>query len=165
MPTCGISARWSAANAVSEHIDLAEEVRCRIAELDNSVPGSIGEMMNFQVVEYDPEHNDLVMICETMPWMRNFAGTLHGGLCATILDQAMGLVSYCLKDGEGTAPAVQLGVDYHRPLHPGEQVIVKVHVVSVTRSLMNLTAEAFQASCPEKICLSGSGIYFFKPKV
>lgn len=68
-------------------------------------------------------------------------------------------------EGEGSAPAVHLSVDYHRPLHPGEQVIVKVHVVSVTRSLTKLTAEAFQASSPEKICLSGSGVYFFKPKV
>ena len=151
-------------SAVSEALDLGEKVRRRIAEVDASVPGSIGEMMNFQVVSYDREQETIVMPCQTMPWMRNFAGTLHGGLCATILDQAMGFVSYCLKAGEGAAPTVQLGVDYHRPLHPGEQVIVKVHVVSATRSLMNLTAEAYQASCPEKICLSGSGIYFFKPK-
>ena len=88
--------------------------------------------------------------------------TLHGGLCATILDQAMGFVSYCLKAGEGTAPAVHLSVDYHRPLRPGERVKVTVRVVSVTRNLMNLTAEACQESHPEKICLSGSGVYFFK---
>ena len=102
------------------------------------------------------------MTCQTMPWMRNPAGTLHGGLCATILDQAMGFVSYCLKAGEGTAPAVHLSVDYHRPLRPGERVKVTVRVVSVTRNLMNLTAEACQESHPEKICLSGSGVYFFK---
>ena len=96
--------------------------------------------------------------------MRNSAGTLHGGLCATILDQAMGFVAHCLKPGEGAAPTVQLAVDYHRPLHPGENVIVKVHVVSVTRSLMNLTVEAVQESNPDKICLSGSGIFFYRPK-
>lgn len=151
-------------SAVSEPMDLGEKVRQRIAEVDASVPGSICEMMEFKVTGYDPEHQDITMTCKTMPWMRNFAGTLHGGLCATILDQAMGFVSYCLKAGEGAAPTVQLEVDYHRPLHPGEDVIVKVHVVSATRSLMNLTAEAFQESAPEKICLSGSGIYFYKAK-
>ena len=165
MPTFGTSVKWSAVNAVSEPNGLAEKVRRRIADFNASVPGSIGEMMNFQVVAYDHAHDDIVMTCQTMPWMRNFAGTLHGGLCATILDQAMGFISYCLMEGEGAAPAVHLSVDYHRPLHPGEQVIVKVHVVSVTRSLTKLTAEAFQASSPEKICLSGSGVYFFKPKV
>ena len=151
-------------NAASEEINFGEKVRRRIADFNASVPGSIGEMMNFQVVAYDHAHDDIVMTCQTMPWMRNFAGTLHGGLCATVLDQAMGFVSYCLMDGEGTAPAIKLSVDYHRPLHPGEQVIVKVHVISVTRSLAKLNAEAFQASCPKKICLSGSGIYFFNQK-
>ena len=142
--------------------DLGERVRRRIAEVNSAVPGSIAEMLSFRFVSQ--ENDVIVMTCQTMPWMRNPAGTLHGGLCATILDQAMGFVSYCLKAGEGTAPAVHLAVDYHRPLHPGEQVHVRVRVVNVSRTLMNLTAEAYQASCPEKICLSGSGVYFFKPR-
>ena len=161
MPTCGTSARSSAASAVNKQNDLGEKVRCRIAQVNAGVPGSIAEMLNFQFVSC--EHNDVVMTCRTLPWMRNPAGTLHGGLGATILDQAMGFVSYCLKPGEGIAPAVHLSVDYHRPLYPGEEVVVKVHTVSITRSLMNLTAEVCRASCPEKICLSGAGVYFFKP--
>ena len=135
----------------------------RIAQITEEVPGSIGDMMQFQLIECDEGKGDYTFSCKTLPWMRNYAGTLHGGLCATILDQAMGFVSYCLKPGPGTAPTVQIEVDYHRPLHPGEDVIVKVHVVTATRSLMNLTAEAMQMSNPEKICLSGSGIYFYKP--
>lgn len=150
----------SAASVVNNLSDLGERVRSRIAQVNASVPDTIVEMMHFQFVSC--EHDDIVMTCQTMPWMRNPAGTLHGGLCATILDQAMGFVSYCLKDGEGSAPAVHLSVNYHRPLHPGERVIVKVHVVSATRSLMNLTAEAYQESCPEKVCLSGSGMYYHK---
>ena len=142
--------------------DLGEKVRRRITEVNAAAPGSIAEMMNFRFESC--ANGDIVLTCQTMPWMRNPAGTLHGGLCATILDQAMGFVSYCLKAGEGTAPAIHLAVDYHRPLCPGEQVYVRVHVVNVSRNLMNLTAEAYQAFCPEKICLSGSGVYFFKPR-
>lgn len=148
---------------MNECIDLAEKVRRRIAQVDASIPGSIAEMLRFEVVGEDK--GDIVMTCGTMPWMRNSAGTLHGGLCATILDQAMGFVSCCLKEGNDIAPTVQMSISYHRPLHPGEQVIVKVHVVSVTHSLMNLTAEASQATCPEKICLSGSSMYFVRQKM
>ena len=138
---------------------MGEKVRRRVAEV-NAAPGSIAGMMNFRLESC--ANGDIVFTCQTMPWMRTPAGTLHGGLCATILDQAMGFVAYCLKAGEGTAPTVHLSVDYHRPLHPGEGVEVTVRVVSVTRNLMNLTAEACQESHPEKICLSGSGVYFFK---
>lgn len=148
---------------MNECIDLAEKVRRRIAQVDASIPGSIAEMLRFEVVGEDK--GDIVMTCGTMPWMRNSAGTLHGGLCATILDQAMGFVSCCLKEGNDIAPTVQMSISYHRPLHPGEQVVVKVHVISVTHSLMNLTAEASQATCPEKICLSGSGMYFVRQKM
>ena len=145
---------------VNERNDLGEKVRRRVSEV-NAAPGSIAGMMNFRLESC--ANGDIVFTCQTMPWMRNPAGTLHGGLCATILDQAMGFVAYCLKAGEGTAPTVHLSVDYHRPLHPGEGVEVTVRVVSVTRSLIKLTAEAYQASRPERICLSGSGVYFFKP--
>ena len=94
--------------------------------------------------------------------MRNPAGTLHGGLGATVLDQAMGLIPYCLKTEAGTAPAVQLSVNYHRPLIPGTEVLVKVHVVSATRSLITLSAEARSKENPEKLCLSGTGLYLWK---
>lgn len=147
-------------NAVN---DVEAAVRRRVAQISEAVPGSIGDMMHFQLLECDPGSGDYTFSCQTAGWMRNFAGTLHGGMCATILDQAMGFIAYCLKPGEGTAPTVQMEVDYHRPLNPGEDVLVKVHVVTATRSLMNLTVEAMQASHPDKISLSGSGIYFYKP--
>ena len=161
MPTCGTSARLSAVNAENEHSDLSERLRSRMAQINESEPESIAGMLGFQLVSW--ENGDITMTCRTMPWMRNPAGTLHGGMCAAILDQAMGFVAYSLREGEGIAPSVHLAVDYHRSLRPGEPVTVKVHVVSVTRRFFSLTAQASQMSSPEKICLSGSGMYYFKP--
>ena len=143
--------------------NIEEILRRRIAQISEVVPGSIGDIMHYELVECDPEKGDYLMSCRTEEWMRNFAGTLHGGLCATVLDQAMGFVSYCMKAGEGTAPTVQLSVNYHRPLIPGTEVMVRVHVVSMTRSLMSLSAEAWEKDNPEKLCLSGTGLYFYKP--
>lgn len=140
--------------------DFDETVRRRIREVDEAVPESIGAMMDYHVTAWDSAAETLTMTCKTFPWMRNFAGTLHGGLCATVVDQAMGFVSYCLKHQSGTAPTVELNVDYHRPITPGEPVTVKVSIVSVTRSLIRLRSEAWQ----EKLCLTATGIYFNKPK-
>lgn len=149
-------------SAVNVGSEMEQRLHDRIAQISREVPGSIGDILKFSLVNCQTETGDFELSCWTEPWMRNFAGTLHGGLCATILDQAMGFVSYCLKDGKGAAPTVQLEVDFLRPLIPGEEVLVKVHVVSETKTLMNLTAEAVLASHPDKICLSGSGIYYFK---
>ena len=143
--------------------EIAALLRRRLEELRTAAPDSIGAVMDFELLSCDSEAGEYVFRCKTMPWMRNILGTLHGGLCATALDQAMGFVAHCIKPGEGTAPTIQMQVSYHRPLISGEDVIVKVWVVSATRSLMSFRAEAFQASRPEKLCLSGSATYFYKP--
>ncbi len=141
---------------------LEEIVRNRLEEIHTAAPESIGALMNFRLLSCDTRAGEYTMRCATLPWMRNIPGTLHGGMCATILDQAMGFIAYCVKPGEGIAPTVQLQVSYHRSLIPGEDVLVKVNVKSVTRSLMHLSAEAYSVNTPEKLCLSGNAVFFFK---
>ncbi len=141
---------------------LGERVQDRIAELHRIAPGSIGDLMGYQVLSADAD--TLRLRCKTFDWMRNGPGTLHGGMCATVVDQAMGFVAYCIKPGQGTAPTVQMQVEYHRPLIPGESVLVDVQVVSQTRSLMHLRSEAYPESRPEKVCLTASATYFYKPE-
>lgn len=96
-------------------------LRRRIAQVSELAPDSIGDMLHFELLDCDPEAGDYFLSCRTETWMRNPAGTLHGGLGATVLDQAMGLIPYCLKTGAGIAPTVQLSVNYHRPLNPGQR--------------------------------------------
>ena len=138
-------------------------LRERLAEIHTAAPDSIGAIMDYELLSCAPEAGEYAFRCKTMPWMRNIPGTLHGGICATVLDQAMGFVAYCIKPGEGIAPTIQLQVSYHRALIPGEDVIVRVWAVSKTKSLMSFRAEAYQAARPEKLCLSGSATYFYKP--
>ena len=144
-------------------MEIEQSLRRRLEELQNTAPDSIGAVMDFELVSCDPKAGEYMFRCKTMPWMRNSAGTLHGGICATVLDQAMGFVAYCVMPGEGIAPTIQMQVSYHRALIPGEDIVVKVWTVSVTKSLMSFRAEAFQTSKPEKLCLSGSATYSYKP--
>ena len=142
--------------------DISQELKLRLAQLHSAAPGSIGDMLQFVLVSYDPEASIYELRCKTMDWMRNIAGTLHGGMCATLVDQAMGCVAYCAKPGEGIAPTVEMNVNYHRPLIPGEDVLIRVELVSVTRHLMHLRSEAFRVDYPHKPCISATGVYFYK---
>ena len=142
-------------------IDLEEELRLRLEQLHTCAPGTIGDMLGLELVDCDPPAGSYMMRCQTQPWMRNIAGTLHGGLCATLVDQAMGCVAYCAKPGEGTAPTVELNVSYHRPLIPGEDALIRVRLVSTGRHLLHLAAEVFRADAPEKLCLSATAVYFY----
>ena len=151
-------------NMANNQTNMETLIRSRIAMLSAMAPNSIGDQFAFDLVECCPEKDEYTLSCKTAPWMRNPSGILHGGVCATILDQAMGYLAYCVKPGEGTAPTVQLQVSYHRPLIPGEDVVVRVKVLSVTKSLISLRSEAALASCPDRLCVSASATFFYKEK-
>ena len=134
----------------------------RLETLHTHGAGTIGDMLDLRLVDCDLEKGEFLLQCQTQEWMRNIAGTLHGGMCATLVDQSMGCVAYCAKPGEGAAPTIEMNVSYHRPLIPGEDVLIRVQLVSVSRSLMHLRSEAYLISQPDKLCISASGVYFYK---
>ena len=142
--------------------NMEELLHQRMRKIQTAAPGSVGDMLQLELVSCDENRKEYTFLSRTDHWLRNIAGTLHGGMCATIMDQTMGLVAFCCKPGEGIAPTIEFQLSYHRPLIPGEDVLVRVRVLSVTRSLIRLSAEAYLASSPERICLSASGTYFYK---
>ena len=148
---------------MSEEIELDEPSVARsIAGLHTKAPGSVGDLFEFQVLEECREKGEYTLRCKTQVWMQNVIGTLHGGMCATIVDQAMGFVAFSYLCGKGNAPTIQLQLNYHKPLVPGEDVIVHIRVVSVTKNLISMTCEASRASDPDRICLTASATSFLK---
>ena len=145
------------------HEDMEQRLLTRLEQLHTLGGGTIGDMLDLRLLEVDSLQGTVLLRCATAPWMRNLAGTLHGGMCATVVDQAMGCVAYCAKPGEGIAPTIDLQVSYLRPLIPGEDVAIVVRVIAVGHQLIRLSAEAAVASAPDKPCLSSSATYFYKP--
>ena len=90
--------------------NLEQIVRDRLAAIHTLAPGSIGDQMQYELLDCAPEAGEYTLLCKTFPWMRNIPGTLHGGMCATVVDQAMGFIAHCVKRGNGTAPTVELQV-------------------------------------------------------
>lgn len=143
-------------------IDLEAQLKKRLEELHTLAPGSIGDMLQLEFVSAQPEQGIYVLRGKTADWMRNIAGTLHGGMCATLVDQAMGCVAFCAKPGEGIAPTVEMNVSYHRPLIPEEDVLIRVRLISQGKHMIHLQAEACEYRSPDKLCLSATGVYYFK---
>lgn len=138
-------------------------VCARIRELHAVAPDSIGDRMDFSLIDCSEDGTEYLFRCRTEEWMRNAAGTLHGGIYTAVADQAMGFVVYCIKPGEGIAPTVQMQMAYHRPLLPQKPLLVRVRIVSPGRTLMHLSAQIYHEDQPEKLCITASGIYCYKP--
>ena len=141
---------------------MLEELMKWLARLHEVAPGSAGDRLGLEALEYDDEKKEFLLRCPTEMWMKNAHGTLHGGLCATIADQAMGSVACCYKRGDGILPAIELSLNYHRPLMPGGNVLLRVRPVSVTRTLISVQSELYRESQPDKLCTSAKATYFYK---
>ena len=98
----------------------------------------------------------------TESWMCNPGGTVHGGICATLVDEAMGIVVFAMGDGKTISPTINLQVNYHRPLLPGKEITISIRPVSVTRRLITLSAEVSCAEKPESLCFSSTATFFCK---
>ena len=147
--------RWE--NESLEHL-----VNRRLEYLHKQLPDTIASYMDMKLMECDEDRNEFVFLGTPTPWMINFNGTLHGGMGATFVDQAMGHLAFCMKPGPGICPTVDMNVKYHRPLMVNDDIIMRVHLVSRTRTLLHLACEAYQASAPDKICISSTGTYYYK---
>lgn len=148
--------RWE--NESLEHL-----IQRRLDYLQKHMKDTISAVLDLQLVECSTDKNEYVFLGRPAPWMINFHGTIHGGMCATFVDQAMGHMAFCLKPGPGICPTVDMSVKFHRPLLTDDGILMRVHLVSKTRTMMHMSCEAYRASVPDKICISATATYFYKP--
>ncbi len=146
-----------------ENESLEHLCRRRLDYLQTHLSGTISAIINLELLDCDEVHHQFVMQGTPAPWMTNFHGTLHGGLCATFVDQAMGHMAFCLKPGPGTCPTLDMDLKYHRPLAVDDKILMRVRLVSKTRNLIHMACEAYRASAPDKLCISATATYFYKP--
>ena len=139
--------------------------RRRIAQVSEFAPGSIGDMLHFELLDCDPEAGDYLLSCRTERWDAQPRGRFTAVSARRCWIRRWDLIPYCLKTGAGIAPTVQLSVNYHRPLNPGAEVIIKVHVVSVSRSLSDPLGGGLVKGKPRKNCAcpARDGSLFWKP--
>lgn len=137
-----------------------ERMYSRLQKLRSKTADCVDGILQMEMLSCDPQQNICTFRIQTQPWMKNGAGTLHGGMSATILDHSMGALLYCIKDSDAFSPTVEMQASYHRPLAPGKEILSRVRVVSRSKRLAHMAAELFQADNPEKVCASGTAIYF-----
>jgi len=75
-------------------------------------PAFIGTLIGLSIDEV--EYGDVTMSLKTRPDMANPLGTLHGGICATLLDSAMGCAVHTRLDAGVGYGTLELKVNYIR---------------------------------------------------
>lgn len=141
-------------------ITVSERIENRLEWIYSVGGDTIGGAFRLQLQSGNNEKKEYTFLSHTEDWMRNVIGTLHGGSCAALADQAMGCVANCLFTDETHAPTTQLQLNFHRPLLAGDDMLVTVRVVNISRSMLHMAAEIYAVKDPEKLCVSSSAIFF-----
>lgn len=149
--------------SAASQAEMEQRLNYWIQQLHERAPETIGDLLHFRVGSCSPGDGEYSFLVSTEGWMRNAFGSLHGGIINTILDQGMGMLATCLMEGTAITPTVQMNVTYHRPFKPGDEILLKIYVEAVTKTLIHMRAEAVKEAQKDRLCVSATGIFFIKP--
>ena len=90
--------------------------------------------------------------------MTNPAGIVHGGVIASMLDETIGLMMYCLSEPDFKA-SINLVTDFLSPAKTGDLLLVKARVTKQGRNLFHGVAEMYRLSDMRLIATGSSHMY------
>lgn len=91
---------------------LLDKMRAALTAGENPIP--LGEVMGFRATSI--ERGTATIEMAAGPEHHNPMGTVHGGVCCTLADTAMGIAhASLLEDGE-TSTALEIKINFVRPI-------------------------------------------------
>lgn len=126
---------------------------------DPDCRGTFNTMLAAQFESCDYARRVLILRMEAQHWMSNPGRMLHGGVTASILDMAMGLLCrYC--SGGHMTPTVSMSVDYLRPAPLDRALYIRAEVTSRGFSICHAVGSMWADGTPEKLLATASGAYY-----
>lgn len=125
--------------------------------------GTFNAMLDVYLERCDFEKKSLVIRTELKPWMTNPGGILHGGVTASLMDYAMGLL--CRYFGGGVmTPTVSMEISYLRPGIIGGQLLVRADMTMCGFTLCHATGTAWMEGSEDKTVCTSTGVYYVSRK-
>lgn len=97
----------------------------------------------------------VIISIEIKPHHLNLLGILHGGVYATLIDSAMGLIAMIARPHDNIVTS-NLTMNYVAPIEKG-RVIVTAELIHGSRKMM--TAQAFARKENGDLCAFGTGTF------
>ena len=143
---------------LQQALKIENDLREHIAQMGNTP--SFGDRLNIRLRGYCAESDEFVILMRPEGWMCNPAGAIHGGICATMSDQAMGMVAYTAQGGGPLTPTIDLNISFQRRVMPECDVILRVKIIAMTKRLVHMSVQGFCADSADKVCFTAGGTFF-----
>lgn len=112
--------------------------------------------------DFNADALSLTVSFEASPWMQNPGGTLHGGIIATMFDNAMGSLASIFADGHFT-PTLNLDINYLRALPAHGRVFLRATILKPGKFL-TISADMWGERGPEKLSATATATYIISEK-
>ena len=125
-------------------------------------PDCINNMLNLSIHSCDPASRTAVFLAHTEPWMSNSTGVVHGGILATYLDYAMGMLCHYLS-GARSDPSIHLDTNFLRPVSLNEAILIRASVTKLGARVCFAESSIARAEEPETPLATALGTYCVIP--
>ncbi len=107
-------------------------------------------------IEPDRSWSDLVL----GPGFQGWEGIAHGGILATLLDEAM---AWAIASREAFALTARMSIEYRRPVHVATPLRVEGRVIEMKRRLIRAEAAVLDRATGD-VCARAEGVYLTIPE-
>lgn len=102
---------------------------------------SINHMLHMDLVSVQEQPKRIILRFPVKEWALNPAGNLHGGIICSLLDVAMGCMSYACSNAIFT-PTIQMSVNFVKGILPDDVVYIEVFVDHIGKRMVQTRAIA-----------------------
>ncbi|MCD8021270.1 MAG: PaaI family thioesterase [Clostridiales bacterium] len=128
-----------------------ERIFRSVVEADSGQQGkSLNEILEPEYYGCDAREQSITLRFTPQAWQLNPMGRLHGGMVATTMDTALGLIArYCIRNSESVT--VQLNISYMRGISSTDSFLVTAKAAKNGRKLRFLMAETVNEVTGKKV--------------
>ena len=149
---------------MASHIVDQQNLEARLQEtLSRLTQGCAGTVsaIPMELVDCCAATGTAVFAVQAEPWMGNPNGCLHGGMCAVLLDMALGILVGCLPAGpRRNSVTVELRMGYLRPAPLGETLHLHAQVIKSGSTLLYAAGSICLPDAPERALATADAVYF-----
>lgn len=119
----------------------------------------LNELLEAEFAFCSWEEREVWLKTNPKPWMANPDGLMHGGIIASYLDYAMGLLCH-YSIGERMAPTLNMDINYLRPVKIGKPIWIRARIIKSGRTITYTEGGIYPEGMKERILASATGSYF-----
>ncbi len=112
-----------------------------IADIDLGTPPQCYINMQVRLLDVTPRSSVTIAV-PVLESYCNPAGSMQGGFISAAFDNAFGPLCI-LATGTNRTTALNINTSYHRPIFPGDELIITATVKSKGRTMVHILADAY----------------------